>query len=1662
MSYDSLVNRGDYFSAHYLAEVLPKALKGKDGPFRRWTELEKEAEQEKRARRAAGKPETSAESAEAEGAAATGETTDSTKPTPRAGLRALKSRYFKDRPTFAEATADIREGGGFRPKEAAAYRERLHALHRNVLSALGYSVKPEPVELTVEDGDEQRSVRVALQEPTLAAIECGWAPDVDAAMDEAEAGRLLDPAEVGEREPITLGTKLASWLFNQDERLRYVLILAGGVIVLADRTVWGEGRYLAVSLDVALGRGDTDELGTIAALFGAEALLPPEEGGAEPIQALLDASRQHAVGVSKDLREGLQKSVEIIANEVLERLREQKVRPDQLVDSNKEFADELARESLRYLYRILFLLYAEARPELGVVPADDEAYMRGYSMARLGDLVVHGLVGEESRNSVHLYESLDLLFRMVNEGHRPRGRVLSDEEARDTSEGDGLRFEALKADLFDPERTRLIGRSLIHPDDDQDDPVMPRLDTRLRNKALHRVLRLLMLARGKRKERGGFISYAQLGINQLGAVYEGLMSYTGFIAEEMLYEAAKNGDPKDGSWLVPHSAVEDYPNSVWVPEKDEDGFPTGERVVYKPGSFVYRLAGRDRETSASYYTPESLTQLTVQLALRELLDKDGKTTKARELLDWTICEPALGSGAFLNEAINQVAAEYLKRRQDELGVRLEPEDYTNELQKVKAYIALHRCYGVDLNVTAVELAEVSLWLNVMHPGLQAPWFGLHLRRGNSLIGAGRRLYSPDQLAKGAWLKEAPDDCPLREGEIPEGHIHHFLLPAQGWGCVAAEKEAKAFAPEDAKRLATWRKEIRKAPSATKKRGEKQSQVQRLQGLARRAEYLWGLVIRRLEISEREISRHIDVWGAEDLEHPKTAVPREKVLNDLTAHGTPYWRLKTLMDAWCALWFWPVQNSGLLDGSDAVYQRLDDTLDISRPGTNGSLFGTPSKSIPLANLDNWLEFAEALLGRADVPKGSLVDHFATLDDLSEYEDQLPTWTGMESEFKLAERFPWVHTIEEIADQHGYLHWELQFAHIFQPGGFTLQTGNPPWVRPQWDEDAVLSELDPWFKLHERVDTATVANRKASILQQEGVFYFLTNLAETSGMSSFLADKTTYPLISGTQPDLYRAFMCRTWNNISDRGAVGLVHPDTHFGGKREGELRAQTYRRLRFHAHFVNAGNWAFPSPVGRSREFGVHIYSFPSSIDFTTMNWLYNASVVMGSLEHDGHGAAPGIRHEGRWDLRAHKDRLVHVNYEQLAEWRRLTGSSDQPVEHAPLLHPVTASETSAMRTLARYSNRLGLNNPHISFGFHEANSKKLGLIQWENSSTNSLKEVVLQGPHISPANPFAQNPSIPFTHAKDWHPCDPTKLDENATPDTNYKRTFTKKELPSLQETQEVYNYTEYYRVAWRGMIAFDIERSLFAALIPPGPSHVDAVHSLALDTWEKTALTAGFWASLPLDYLLRITGRSHLRIAEANMMPAPIPGHPLSSDLILRTLRLNCLTNAYAPLWSKLFEPTWQDATWACDWPRLEPLGEIDSHWRYSTPLRSEHARRACLVEIDALVAAWLGLTFEQLIAIYKARFQILAERDENIWFDANCRKIAADRYAYGFDQTKEHYLQLHKHLDSPDTEPVPEGYSAPFYKADRENEYRQAHAYFTEKLERAKANGEWDGEV
>ena len=142
----------------------------------------------------------------------------------------------------------------------------------------------------------------------------------------------------------------------------------------------------------------------------------------------------------------------------------------------------------------------------------------------------------------------------------------------------------------------------------------------------------------------------------------------------------------------------------------------------------------------------------------------------------------------------------------------------------------------------------------------------------------------------------------------------------------------------------------------------------------------------------------------------------------------------------------------------------------------------------------------------------------------------------------------------------------------------------------------------------------------------------------------------------------------------------------------------------------------------------------------------------------------------------------------------------------------------------------------------------------------------------------------------------------------------------------------------------------------------------------------------------------------------------------------------------------------SWVVDWPDIAPLGNVGPTWERATPLRTEYERRAALVEIDALVAVWLGITEEQLEAIYPARYPVLGDYEDVTWFDATGRKLAGNWNTFGTGQTKEHWEQFQTYLEDPAKNPPPDGYMPPFYKADRIGEYRQAHAAFTERMKGA----------
>jgi hypothetical protein len=1522
VSFDSVVVGNDLVSEHWLAEQFPATVQTLRAA---WKERE-----------------------------------EHDKPTPRSGLLALAS-------TFGTRLARLREHGSMGRSGTDGLRE-LHAAVRVALQLAGAEAP-----WAGERGGAMLTVAaVAPGAPTgtpLLVLQARDAATVEDLLDAEGKGQLLSPAQLGPA-VITSTATAISEVFQSEEPPALVLVTAGGWLLLAERGSWPEGRWLAVDLATVCDRRDAraaGELETTAALVSSDALMPGDDGSTL-LLGLLEESVKHAVGVSQDLRDGIRESIELLATDVLRRRREQG-----LGDDRPDLARDLTRHCLRYLYRVLFLLYAEARPELGVLPVGAPEYAEGYGLDRLRELVLTELTTETAEHGTHLYESLATLFRLVNDGYPPQTLGEAGTQRVDdapVSDNGELCFEALRADLFSSDAVALID------------------EVRLGNRCLQRVLGRLLLSKKQRGRDRGFVSYAQLGINQLGAVYEGLMSYTGSLATVHSVEVARDGDRAKGSWVVPQTATEGFDRAWFVQVTDPE---TGllHRVTYAPGDFVFRLSGYQRQRSASYYTPEVLTRLVVSHSLAELLDQDGTTTPAADLLTLTVCEPALGSGAFLVEAVRQLAEQYLHRRQAELRQQIPAEDYPAELQKVKAHIALHQCYGVDLNATAVELAEITLWLDAMHPGLRAPWFGLHLRRGNSLIGARREVYRTKQLAGKAWLTTVPTARPLRE-PIGTDEVHHFLLPAAGWGAVADTKEARELAPEARDAVNAWRKEVNSALSTAEQR--------RLSALARRVEVLWGLALCRLEIAEQEARRHIVVWGADDLPAGTGTVQREQIEAVLTDPDGVYQRLHRVMDAWAALWSWPV------------------TTDVEPPTRT-----------------RWLDALEALLGtvsRAEVKGGrGMFDDDATWADLDLAEQQERAFTQMRPVAEVLRTHDWLGVSERLSENEGFFHWELTFASVFaRGGGFDLQLGNPPWVRPDWDDALTLAEDDAWFGLAERPSVAAIKGRRDALLNA-GADRYLDARAALAGLSVHLGSTVDRPLLAGLRPDLYRCFMDRTWRSMAPNGVVGLIHPESHFTEARAGGLRRQTYRRLRRHWHFRNEFKLF---EIGHTRAYGVHIYGQEHSPGFLNAASLYHPDTIDRSLDHDGTGPEPGIKDDAdQWDTRPHRGRVVHVDDAVLASWAALVDAPGTPSAEARMLLPITTSSQVVLDKLAE-SPRFGDVDFEWTSGWNETTDRKAGYFVAGSAVPSTWDDVILQGPHLTVANPFARQPNENASNRQDATAWDLEALPERAIPRTNYQRAKATSEFFAGYAHWNGVAANHFFRLAWRGMADSSTVRTVHAAIIPVGPTIMHSLISATPARLDDLAVAAGMWASLPVDFFAKVSGKANLKIGDVTRFPHP-RHHVLVPELVLRALRLNCLTADYAPLWTELFDPAWPRDSWTCDFPTVS-LGEVSPDWTMATPLRRDAERRQALVEIDALAAVMLGITAAELCAIHRTQFGVLRKYERVMQMDANGRQVSKE---------------VLKDLDAKGYRADLGRYVHPFTGVDREAEMTLAHEEFTRRL-------------
>lgn len=369
---------------------------------------------------------------------------------------------------------------------------------------------------------------------------------------------------LGEMPGEALATKI---LFGQGEPPRFLMYIGMNQIALIDRNKWNEKRYLQFELEEIFSRLENTTLQALSVLLHKDSLCP--EDGKILLDELDEQSQRNASGVSQDLKYALRESIELLGNEVL---YDMKTRLGRDLEAEPVDAGQLTLECLRYMYRMLFVLFIESRPELGYAPIKAQSYYSGYSLESLRDIAdnIRDDVSEVG-NGYYLHETLAKLYDLIYAGY-PK----TEEELKEVTGTDSLHdmflIAPLKAHIFDPEYTKMITAS------------------KLRNSCMLKIIELMSLTKstGKKNSRRGRISYANLGINQMGAVYEALLSYRGFIAEQDLYEVKRAGDSfneLDVGYFVPESELSQYTEDERV--RYESGEKKGKLRMYEKGSFIY-------------------------------------------------------------------------------------------------------------------------------------------------------------------------------------------------------------------------------------------------------------------------------------------------------------------------------------------------------------------------------------------------------------------------------------------------------------------------------------------------------------------------------------------------------------------------------------------------------------------------------------------------------------------------------------------------------------------------------------------------------------------------------------------------------------------------------------------------------------------------------------------------------------------------------------------------------------------------------------------------------------------------------------------------------------------------------------------------------------------
>ncbi|MEI6414278.1 MAG: DNA methyltransferase [Pseudomonadota bacterium] len=445
---------------------------------------------------------------------------------------------------------------------------------------------------------------------------------------------------------------------------------------------------------------------------------------------------------------------------------------------------------LTVLLRLIFVLYAEDRGLISTAAV----YVNHYSVSGLFERLRAdaGRYPDTLDQRFGAWAQLLTLFRMIHGGARHGDFAVLGRRGR----------------LFDP-ALYLFLESLGSPG-------VPRVS----DGVIYRVLSQLLILDGER------LSYRSLDVEHIGSVYEAMMGFMLLRAPGPMI-AVKSPKAHGAAVMVDLAALlaTTPAHRAKALEETADQTLTGAALaalhvaatvedllaalgnkiavavtpdVAPPGSLILQPTDERRKTG-SHYTPPALTRPMVRETLRPLLARFGESPTPEQILGLKVCDPAMGSGAFLVETTQQLAEALVAAWRAHRCLPVLPPD-EDELLHARRLIAQHVLYGVDKNPRAVELAQLSLWLATLARDHTFAFLDHALKVGDSLVGMNLEALQgpPGPLS----LKERGGEGVRQPRQVEMAGVRSYLEHRIA-GALAARARIQEAETEDESTLRGW-------------------------------------------------------------------------------------------------------------------------------------------------------------------------------------------------------------------------------------------------------------------------------------------------------------------------------------------------------------------------------------------------------------------------------------------------------------------------------------------------------------------------------------------------------------------------------------------------------------------------------------------------------------------------------------------------------------------------------------------------------------------------------------------------------------------------------------------------------------------------------------------